>query len=163
MNYELINNDSATSLLTQVFLNRGFTEQEMCQYLNPTDDYILSPNLLDNINEAADLIISNIQKGEKIVCIVDPDCDGFTSTAVLVNYCHKAFPNYKMDYVFHSGKQHGIELDIVPKDTKLLVCADSGSNDYEQHKQLKEWGIQVLVIDHHEAPKVSEYACVVNN
>lgn len=37
------------------------------------------------------------------------------------------------------------------------------SNDYEIHKALKEKGIDVLVLDHHEAEKVSEYACVINN
>lgn len=40
---------------------------------------------------------------------------------------------------------------------------DAGSNDYEQHKELKEKGIDVLVIDHHEADKVSEDACIINN
>ena len=37
------------------------------------------------------------------------------------------------------------------------------SNDYEQHKELAEKGIDVLVIDHHEAERISEYACVINN
>lgn len=37
------------------------------------------------------------------------------------------------------------------------------SNDYEQHKELSEKGIDVLVIDHHEAERISEYACVINN
>ena len=37
------------------------------------------------------------------------------------------------------------------------------SNDYEIHEELSKRGIDVLVLDHHEADKVSEYACVVNN
>lgn len=37
------------------------------------------------------------------------------------------------------------------------------SNDYEQHKALKDNGIDVLVIDHHEADKVSDDACIINN
>lgn len=37
------------------------------------------------------------------------------------------------------------------------------SNDYEEHKALHDKGIDVLVLDHHEAEKVSEYACVINN
>ena len=45
-----------------------------------------------------------------------------------------------------------------------MVYPDAASNDYEQHQYLKEHcGIDVLVIDHHEAEKVSEYACVINN
>lgn len=37
------------------------------------------------------------------------------------------------------------------------------SNDYEQHKALKDNGIDVLIIDHHEADKVSKDACIINN
>lgn len=37
------------------------------------------------------------------------------------------------------------------------------SNDYEVHQQLKSKGIDVLVIDHHEADKISENACIINN
>ena len=37
------------------------------------------------------------------------------------------------------------------------------SNDYEKHKELKEKGIDIIVLDHHEAPKISEDAIIVNN
>lgn len=37
------------------------------------------------------------------------------------------------------------------------------SNDYEVHKALAEKGVDVLVLDHHEANHYSEYACVINN
>ena len=66
-------------------------------------------------------------------------------------------------YRFHSGKEHGIIVSTVPEDVKLVIAPDSSSNDYDQHKELSEKGIDVLVIDHHEAEKVSEYACVINN
>lgn len=37
------------------------------------------------------------------------------------------------------------------------------SNDFIQHEELSQKGIDVLVLDHHEAEKYSEYACVINN
>jgi single-stranded-DNA-specific exonuclease len=37
------------------------------------------------------------------------------------------------------------------------------SNDYEAHKEMYDRGIDVLVIDHHEADQVSKYACIINN
>lgn len=40
---------------------------------------------------------------------------------------------------------------------------DSSSNDYEEHKTLKEMGYDILVLDHHEADHYSENAVVVNN
>ncbi len=67
----------------------------------------------------------------------------------------------------HIGKQHGLsdlQLDfVIEQGYKLIICPDSASNDYEQHRILKEHGVDVLVLDHHEAEKVSEYACVINN
>lgn len=94
------------------------------------------------------------------------DCDGYTSAAALMNYLNMAFPYYTahhVSYAMHKGKQHGINLGYVPKGAKLVIIPDAGSNQYEEHRILKEQGIDVLVIDHHIAEKVSEYACVINN
>ena len=44
-----------------------------------------------------------------------------------------------------------------------MIAPDSSSNDYEVHEKLYKNGIDVLVIDHHEADHVSKYACVINN
>ena len=63
----------------------------------------------------------------------------------------------------HNGKEHGIIPDTIPADVKLVIAPDSSSNDYEEHKILHDKGIDVLVIDHHEAECISEYACVINN
>jgi single-stranded-DNA-specific exonuclease len=45
----------------------------------------------------------------------------------------------------------------------MVIAPDSSSNDYEEHAELAKLGIDVLVIDHHEADKISEYACIINN
>jgi single-stranded-DNA-specific exonuclease len=66
-------------------------------------------------------------------------------------------------YRIHTGKQHGILLDTIPDDIKLIIAPDSSSNDYEVHQALKSNGVDVLVIDHHEADMISENACIINN
>lgn len=69
---------------------------------------------------------------------------------------------------------HGLEgLDddvIVDKDTKLLIVPDAGTNDVEACKILKDRGVDVLILDHHEQAKDKEgnlidnpYALIVNN
>ena len=45
----------------------------------------------------------------------------------------------------------------------LIVLPDSSSNDYEEHKRLKDLGYDILVLDHHEADRYSENAVVINN
>jgi len=53
--------------------------------------------------------------------------------------------------------------ETIPDDIKLVIAPDSSSNDFIQHEELSQKGIDVLVLDHHEAEKYSEYACVINN
>ena len=84
---------------------------------------------------------------------------------MLLNYLHAQFPSAinKFIYNFHSGKIHGIKPELIPENVSLVIAPDSSSNDYQEHEELANRGIDVLVIDHHLADKVSEYACVVNN
>ena len=112
------------------------------------------------------MFISHLTAGDKIFVQVDSDVDGYTSAAAFINYANMLAPGHaqqNISYRIHNGKEHGLIVDTIPKDVKLVVAPDSSSNDYEQHKILKEQGVDVLVLDHHEADKVSEYACVINN
>lgn len=96
---------------------------------------------------------------------IDSDCDGYTSSALLLNYIYARFPSAinKFYYNFHSGKTHGIDIESIQPGTTLVVVPDASSNEYEIHKKLSDKGIDVIVLDHHQAERESEYACVVNN
>ena len=48
-------------------------------------------------------------------------------------------------------------------DFNLLIVPDAGSNDYDAHEMLKGQLIDTIILDHHLADKVSEYAIVINN
>lgn len=91
------------------------------------------------------------------------DNDGITSAASLILYIYKIYPNANIYWTMHDGKQHGVELSKVEEDTQLVIIPDAGSNQYEEHKELAERGINVLVIDHHESDYYSEHAIVINN
>ena len=165
MEYQLINpRRPGTSAIEQVLLNRGI--QDVRHYLNTVDTDILSPLDLDNIENGAKLLVSHIVQESKVFVIIDSDCDGYCSSALLINYLNNLFPAFvqnNISYSPHTGKQHGIVLDMIPEDVKLVIAPDSASSDYEQHEELAKRGIDVLVLDHHEAPEVSQYACVINN
>ena len=112
------------------------------------------------------ILATHINNNDDILIQIDSDVDGYTSAAKLANYLYNLFPAFvvnKISFRFHDGKEHGIIADEVPQNIKLVIAPDSSSNDYEEHKKLKERGVDVLVIDHHEAEKVSDYACVINN
>lgn len=165
MEYQLINpRRPGTSAIEQVLLNRGI--QDVQHYLNTVDSDILSPLDLDNIEKGAKLLVSHIAQGSKVLVIIDSDCDGYCSSAILINYLNNLFPAFvqnNISYKPHSGKQHGIVMEMIPDDVKLVIAPDSASSDYEQHEKLAKQGIDILILDHHEAPEVSQYACVINN
>lgn len=169
MEYKLIQSKYSNYDLTpteRILTNRGIELKDIPHYIRTTDEDILSPTLIANIEQGARMLIKHISNRDKMLVIVDPDCDGYTSSAVFINYLHQIFPWYVENYLvykLHEGKQHGIDLTMITPDIKLVVAPDSSSNDYDEHKELAAAGIDILIIDHHEAPHVSEYACVINN
>ena len=170
MKYKLIAKPNKNySPMQQILVNRGIDVKDIEHYLKTSDADILNPDLLDNMAEGVKRLVSAIKNQEKMFLIVDCDADGFTASAALVNYIYKVFPS-AMDLLsiqLHEGKEHGIEEkwleEIVANEYKLVICPDASSNDYKQHKFLKDNGIDVLVLDHHDAEEVSENAIIINN
>lgn len=168
MKYKLINSVNENySPYQQILVNRGIEPKDIEHYLKTQDSDILEETLLDNIEKGTALLIKHILKGSKILVQVDSDCDGYTSAATLINYLYKQFPAFVKTNLFirvHDGKEHGVVLDsILGKGYDMVIIPDAGSNQYEEHRVLKENGIDVLVLDHHEAEKVSDDAIVINN
>lgn len=150
----------------QVLVNRGIPYDQINHYLNTTDNDILDPRLIPHLDEGAKMLIKHISQNDKVLIQVDSDCDGYTSAALLMNYLYCLFPSFvnnNISYRVHMGKQHGIIPDTIPEDVKLVIAPDSSSNDFEAHEYLNLSGVDVLVIDHHEADHISEYACIINN
>lgn len=172
MKYELIKPiNPQYSTVEQILTNRGIPIQEIHHYLNTTDNDINSPSLFgeDNLKRGAAALINTIKSDNTMIIVVDADCDGFTSSAILINYLHDLFPHWvetKLSWYLHSSKQHGLNdcIDwIVDKQFNLVCCPDSSSNDYNEHQRLKELGIDTIVLDHHEADKIDDNAIIINN
>ena len=165
MRYELIaEKDKNNSVLVQVLANRQI--KNIYRYLHTTDDDIYDPLLLDNMDQGAELLLKHIQNGDRIFIQVDSDADGFTSSSILINYLHRLYPDYvenKVKYWVHDNKAHGIDLDNISDDIKLVVAPDSSSEEESKHKVLYDKGIDVLILDHHNASKYSDYAITINN
>ena len=163
MNYKLKHNlpHKDDNYLGSILKSRGIGD--ITTYLNPTRNLLLDPQMLNNIELGVELLHRHLDSGSHIFLQVDSDTDGYTSSAILYNYIMKVCPTANITYRFHEGKQHGVIVDTVPEDIALVILPDSSSNQYEEHRLLKERGMDVLVIDHHLADRESEDAIVINN
>ena len=173
MKYKLIAPvNPSYSAIEQVLTNRGIPYDEINHYLNTTDEDINSYNSFgkDNLKHAAAALIRCIQLDQKALVIVDCDCDGYTSAAVLINYLHDYFPNWvesKLDFVMHEGKQHGLndQMDLlIGSDYQLLLVPDAGSNDVNECSYLvKDQDMDIIILDHHICDVENPRAILINN
>ena len=161
--------DENTPMLNRVLINRGVPINELRHYMNTTDRDINDFLSLgeDDLKQAVVHLCNTIQEDKSCLIIVDADCDGYTSSAILINYLHHWVPSWterKLKWFLHSGKQHGLS-DCIEEALcyDLIICPDSSSNDYDYHQRLSDAGIPVIVLDHHEAPEKSQYATIINN
>ena len=171
MKYQLVHSvNPQYSAIEQILTNRGIPHENIERYLNTTDEDINSPLAFgeENLRDAARMLIQCIGENRLALIVVDSDCDGYTSSALLINFLHDLFPAWvenNLSYFIHEGKQHGLSDCVhLAMDYDLVILPDSSSNDYEYHKMLvNEWCTGVIVLDHHEAEKISPQAIIINN
>lgn len=170
MRYKLINqNNPLYSTIETILTNRGIPYKDISHYLNTTDEDINDYFLLgeNNLKLAAQELIKAIQQNKQIFMPVDPDCDGYCSCAIFLNYLYKIYPEFVKNNIscwHHEGKQHGLQ-DCIEKalEYDLVICLDAASNDLEEHERLTKNNIPVICLDHHEVDTISPYATIINN
>lgn len=152
-------------IINTVLENRGIEDKGL--FLKPTNDFDSDPSDLINIEEGYKLFRDHLHSFSKIVIIVDADMDGFTSASVMYQYIKDFDDSIDVRFMLHPKKAHGLTEHIMKKlsdsDAELVIVPDAGSNDVEQIEELVKSGKDVLVIDHHEVDKHSEYGIIVNN
>jgi single-stranded-DNA-specific exonuclease len=159
MKYELIKPiNYSYNAKQQILFNRGIKEKDFNHYMNLTDDDINEPECFgeDLLLAAATQLKEVMDKKEDICVVVDCDCDGYTSSAVLINYLYDLDPAYTethVHYYMHESKQHGLAdamdwIEAIGPD--LVIIPDAGSNDVDQLYKLEDTGTSIIILDHHE-------------
>ena len=150
-------------LVAQCLINRGFSDPEITSnFLQPKLKNLADPFLLPDMNVAVERLIQARQAKEPVVIFGDYDVDGVTSTTLLLHVfkslglCVNAYLPHRMD------EGYGLTLEAVDNclrkfPVRLLVAVDCGSTSVEPIEVLRQRGIDVIVLDHHQvstpAPK----------
>lgn len=160
--YDKATNDTS-NIIKEVLKNRGIDDYQ--SYLHLTDKVVIPWENLDNMFEAVNLFESHYSEKNVISILVDEDPDGFCSAAMMYLYIKEMDKTYPVEYIMHRRvKSHGLSDDVtIPSNTKLLIVPDAGTNDVNECKELKEHGIDILILDHHEKEVDNPYAIIVNN
>ncbi|MFC8686002.1 DHH family phosphoesterase [Brevibacillus porteri] len=162
MRYKLLgDNDYVFDPIGSVLSNRGIEDAE--KYLNLNAKVCIPYSKLKSIDKAVCTTIKHIENKSVIYIMVDPDVDGFTSASILYSYLKLVSPELEIIWDVHKGKEHGIANITIPDNVNLVIVPDSGSNDFDKHKELYIKGIDVIILDHHEVEYESKHAIVINS
>ncbi len=142
-------------IIAQVLINRGMDNvKDADSFLNSRMQDLLDPFSFTDMPKAVSIIRKAIREKEKVVIFSDYDADGITALTLLKNTLSNLGLNIS-HYIPHRVKEgYGLNkkvLDLTRQENAgLLITADSGTSSYEEIKELRRLGLEVIVTDHHE-------------
>jgi single-stranded-DNA-specific exonuclease len=143
-------------LLAQCLLNRGFSEAaDIEKFLAPRLKNLADPFLLPNMDAAVARLLRAHERNEPLVIFGDYDVDGVTSTALILEVLRRlgwradAYLPNRMDEGYGLSRD-GVENCLKKFPVKLLLAVDCGSTAVETIAWLKQNGVDVIVLDHHQ-------------
>lgn len=126
-------------------------------FIEPKLSLLADPFSLTDLEAAASRLADAIDAGKKIVVYGDYDVDGITSSALLWRVA-KALGGNIATFLPHRMEegyglsQDGLERCLEEHRPELLIAVDCGTTAVEQIAWLRERGVDVMVVDHHELP-----------
>lgn len=149
----------------RILAGRGVTNSDELH----TDFSVMLPaGGLMGIEKAVTLLDNALDNAQKILIVGDFDCDGATSTALMVRVLREMGAN--VEYLVPDRFKYGygltpeiVELGIDTYAPDVIVTVDNGISSYTGVQTAKNHGITVIITDHHLTTQaVPEADAVVN-
>jgi single-stranded-DNA-specific exonuclease len=156
-------------LLAQCLLNRGFSEPAAIKnFIAPRLKNLADPFLLPNMDAAVTRLLRAHERGEPLVIFGDYDVDGVTSTTLLLEVLRRlgwaadAYLPNRLEEGYGLSRD-GVENCLKKFPVKLLLAVDCGSTAVETIAWLRERGVDVIVLDHHQVSSPAPAAVALVN
>ena len=147
---------SLPELLARILAGRNVEADAVDAFLDPTIKRSMpDPNVLTAMPEAAARIADAMTRGESIAIFGDYDVDGATSAAVLARFLRHGGVEPIIHIPDRLFEGYGPNVEAVralaARGATLLVTVDCGTTSIEPLSEAKALGMDVVVIDHHQA------------
>ncbi|HKS36633.1 MAG TPA: single-stranded-DNA-specific exonuclease RecJ [Verrucomicrobiae bacterium] len=143
-------------LLARCLVNRGLSlPAAASEFLEPRLKRLSDPFLLPNMATAVERLFLARNRSERLVIFGDYDVDGVTSTALLSEALGVLGWNVAqyLPHRFDEGyglSQDGVEHCLQRFPSTLLLAVDCGSTAVATIDWLRQRGVDVIVLDHHQ-------------
>ena len=155
-------------ILAQLLINRGTKEVLSARkFLKGDLKDLRDPYIFQDMEKAVDKILRAVDNNERILIYGDYDVDGITSVALLFSILRE-FTNNLYYYIpnrFQEGYGLNEEaIDIAFKNNfKLIITVDCGISSIHEIEKASNYGIDVIVTDHHQPQKDLPSAIAIIN
>ena len=155
-------------LLARVLAGRGVEADDALAYLDPTIRQLMpDPHTLTDMEAAAARLARAVEKDETVAIFGDYDVDGATASALLAHYLRQC----GLDPIVHIPDRifegYGPNVDAIrsfaERGVTLLVTVDCGTTSLETLAEAHKLGLDVVVIDHHQADEQLPPAAAIVN
>jgi single-stranded-DNA-specific exonuclease len=160
--------DDVPELLARILAARGVEVDAVTSFLDPTVRALMpDPDTLADARAAATRLADAVARGETVAIFGDYDVDGATSAAMLGRYlrhCGLRPVIHIPDRLFEGyGPNAEAIRGLAGQGATLLVTVDCGTTSHEPLLTARELGLDVIVIDHHQADERLPAALAVIN
>ena len=155
-------------LLARVMAGRGVEPEEAEAFLDPSIRRLMpDPHTLTDMEVAATRIADAVTRGEQVAIFGDYDVDGATAAALLCRFLRQG----GLDPIVHIPDRifegYGPNADAIrsfhERGATLLVTVDCGTTSHAVFEEARKLGLDVVVLDHHQADEALPFAQAIVN
>ncbi|MGD8538169.1 MAG: single-stranded-DNA-specific exonuclease RecJ [Candidatus Aminicenantes bacterium] len=154
--------------IAQILINRDISEvQDVQHFLFGSLDSLNDPYLMKGMKEAVNRIKKAISGKERLLIFGDYDVDGILSVVALTKALRSLgadVEHFIPDRLKQGYGMKGKYIDrILAKKTSLVISVDCGIKAVDFVNRAKQYGVDVIITDHHQpGPVLPEALAVLN-
>lgn len=156
-------------VIRRLLWQRGIrTRADAEKFLEPSyETHRYDPFSYRLMDAAVDRLIRAIRDRERITVYGDYDADGITATAIMVEALSALQANVNWYIPQRLGEGYGLNsaaiTELADQGTNVLVTVDCGTSNVAEIEHANSLGLEVIVLDHHQAPPALPPAVAIIN
>lgn len=153
----LAQREGLSDILSRLLAGRGVEPEQARGFLAPKlRDLLPDPATLTQMDAAAARLADAVQRGERVAIFGDYDVDGACASALLAGFLEQegARPRIHIPDRLIEGYGPNVEAIrmLAGEGATLLVTVDCGTTSDEPFAEATRLGLDIVVLDHHQAP-----------
>ncbi len=153
---KIVRQHDLPEVIARMLVQRGVNADEIDAFLNPTlKDHMPDPLGLADMKEAAEFIAQAIQDQKQFAIFGDFDVDGATSSALLyrfLKHCGIDAPIYIPGRLTEGyGPNTDALAQLKEQGAEIVFLLDCGTTAFDVVEAGAEMGLEIIIVDHHEA------------